>query len=274
LPSWIRLGALGLCVPRADRGQSGVDGPPPRQGRPFAGRPQLGEHPVEGTPGEADLEQGLHHFFPSPSGGAPSPSPRSRPLERFADGRARAVLVVAGLLVDGGSGHVPQADLALAQSATDDAELAGGDGGRHNRTQSVSLAVLDALREFDLALAGEERHARELLEVRGDRVGGGVAAGRMNGKGSAHYRRWGITGQMAFRSTLRRAKRLAYVDCFPRAELRSELGRRSGRSAAGSRCGLGPFDHLSVKESFLQGTEMVDHQDALQVFVFMLDCDG
>ena len=111
---------------------------------------------------------------------------RRRTFERFADRASRALfVVVAGgpLFFDGGAGHVPETHLPLAEGAAEGAELARADRRCDNRAERVSLAVFDPLRELDLAFAGEERHARELLEVRGYRVRRGVAADRLKGKG-------------------------------------------------------------------------------------------
>ena len=106
-------------------------------------------------------------------------------LERVGDRVRRPVLVVA-FVFDGRPRHVAQAQLLLAQRAPDGGELADADGGRDDGAQRAALAVLDAPREIDLALAREERHARELLEVRGDCVGRGAVADGMDGKGGGH----------------------------------------------------------------------------------------
>ena len=112
--------------------------------------------------------------------------------------RPRAVLVVARLVVDRRAGDVAQAELLVAERLAERPELAGADGGSDDGAERVALALLDALGEFDLAFAREERHAGELLEVGGDRVGrrvaGGGGANGLKGKGSCHYRLMGEYG--------------------------------------------------------------------------------
>jgi hypothetical protein len=82
--------------------------------------------------------------------------------------------------------HVPETELAIAESTAERTELAGAHGRPDDRAQGLALAVLDSLRELYLPFSGEERHARELLEVSGNRVRRGVLAERLEGDGSGH----------------------------------------------------------------------------------------
>ncbi len=171
--------------------------------------------------------------------------------------------------------------LLVAQRLAERAELAGADGGSDDGAQRVPLSLLDALGEFDLALAREERHASELLEVGGDRVGRRVArcggTGGLDGKGRLSLSAdGGVRGNLAVRSM---PKRAAGLECFHvpwrQGDLdRGRIRRVCARQPGGVRRRFGPPEHLSVKEAFFQGTEVVDHQNPLQVVVFMLDCDG
>ena len=113
-----------------------------------------------------------------------------------------AVFVVAAVVVDRGARDVAQAQLSVAERAARARRAPARRRATPQCAQALTLAVFDALRELDLALAGEERHARELLEVRRNRVGRGiVAAGRrLKGKGSCHYR---LVGEYGASGTVR-----------------------------------------------------------------------
>ena len=86
-------------------------------------------------------------------------------------------------------------------------------GARDDGAQRVALAVLDAPREVDLALAREERHARELLEVGGNRVGGGVVADEGGWGGGVVTVLWWEYGRKGTVRSMRGPKRSAGHGC-------------------------------------------------------------
>jgi len=86
----------------------------------------------------------------------------------------RAIMIGSGELITelvGALNHSLYSPVRVAATIpAQGAELARPDGGSDDRAERLPLAVLDSLREVDLALAGEERHLAHLLQVHPDRV--------------------------------------------------------------------------------------------------------
>src|SRR5471032_631529 len=83
-----------------------------------------------------------------------------------------APLLVEGLvvLVWRVADDLTHAHLALLETLADLDDLLDGDGRVQNRLENFLLAVLDALRDLHLALAGEERNRAHLAQVHAHRV--------------------------------------------------------------------------------------------------------
>src|SRR6266702_8682562 len=80
--------------------------------------------------------------------------------------------LVAGVLDD-----LADADLALLQPLSEIQDLLDGDGRGEHRGEDLLLALLDALRDLDLALAGEQGDRPHLAQVHAHRVVGLAVAG-------------------------------------------------------------------------------------------------
>ena len=81
----------------------------------------------------------------------------------------RLDLGLLGLVVEAVE-HVAQLDLAAAQLLPEREQIAGAERRPDGGVEHLLLAALDALRERDLALAGEQRHLPHLAQVRAHRV--------------------------------------------------------------------------------------------------------
>jgi hypothetical protein len=88
----------------------------------------------------------------APAAAAP-PRDRSRALEGVGDRARRGVLLLSRLVIDGRACDIAQPELAIAQRSPQGTELAGPHGGRYDGAKGLALALFDAFRQVDLALA-------------------------------------------------------------------------------------------------------------------------
>ena len=91
-------------------------------------------------------------------------------VDDLADAIDVELLVELGLVLVDVLDDILDADLALAQALADLEELLDGDRAVEHGLEHLALAVLDALRDLDLALAGEQRDRAHLAQVHADGV--------------------------------------------------------------------------------------------------------
>src|SRR6185437_8445027 len=96
-------------------------------------------------------------------------------VDDLADAIDVELLVELGLVLVDVLDDVLDADLALAQALADLEQFLDGDRAVEHGLQHLALAVLDALGDLDLALAGEQRDRAHLAQVHAD----GVARARV-----------------------------------------------------------------------------------------------
>ncbi len=93
-------------------------------------------------------------------------------VDDLADALDVPLLVELGVLLVDVLDDLLDADLLLAQPVADVEDLLDRDRGVQHHLQDAPLALLDALRDLDLALAREERHRAHLAQVRAHRIAG------------------------------------------------------------------------------------------------------
>jgi hypothetical protein len=91
-------------------------------------------------------------------------------VDEAQDAAVRLLLVELAVLLVGVADDLLDADLVLPELVAEVDDLADGDRAVQDGAEDGVLALLDALGDLDLALAGEERDAPHLPEVHPDRV--------------------------------------------------------------------------------------------------------